>query len=76
MNEQDFEKGREYENLSHRVFFHLLLGYSCLVFGLAFLFFSVWDFKTRFYSWLGLWTFGIMSLLIGYSDKKKLKEYK
>lgn len=71
-----FERGREYERLDHQVSQHLFLGWSCLVMGIIWFFFSIWDFKTRLYGTIGLLLFSGASLSLGYSGRKELRQWK
>ena len=68
----EFEKGREYERISHDLFFHKFLGWACLVMAPIWYFFSVWNFNTRINGWAVLTIFGCLALLLGYSESKKL----
>ncbi len=72
----DFEIGREYERIASYVFFHLFLGWACVIMSPIWFLFSVWDFNTRVYGGIGLFIFGLLVLSLGYSEKKQLKQLK
>ena len=72
----EFEKGREYEHQRRQRAFHLFLGGSCLVLSPIWFFFSVWDFQQRLYGLLFFLVIGSLSLWLGYSGKKEIKELK
>lgn len=74
--EELIELGRELERLESSKFRYLWMGWCCTIMGPFWFFLSVWDFKTRFYGMIGLLVFGILSLYLGYSEKRELKELK
>lgn len=76
---KEFERGRAYESKSHRMGLHMWLGYGCTIFGLIFL--ITWIFlKGNPINYANLWTaiflliFGLLSLYLGYHEKKELKK--
>lgn len=75
-NSKEFEKGRAYERISDDSFFHLFFGWACIIMAIAWFFFSVWSFKQRVWGMFYLLVFGIVSLYIGYSNKRKLEKLK
>ena len=70
----DFETGREYERIDKNKFFHLFLGWGCVIMSPIWFFFSTWSFKMRFYGGIGILAFGLLALSLGYLEKKQLKE--
>ena len=66
---KEFERGIRYGEKKHNSFFHLSFGYSLLVGALIFSFKDI-------YSSLFLSIFGLVSISLGYSEKKELNGLK
>lgn len=72
--ESDFEKGIKYERLSSSSFRYLLIGWTLVIVSPIWFFFSVWDFSQRFWGLIVLLGFGLLTLSVGYSERKEMKK--
>jgi hypothetical protein len=73
----NFEKGREYERLYSSKRFHLFFGWSCTVAGIIFIIPKLLFVNYSFISVpITLIILGGLSLYLGYSERKELKEIK
>lgn len=69
-----FEKGMRYEKLRANSFFHKFLGWACIVLSPILSLFSLGILKIRFVCDLFLFIFGLLSLYLGYSEAKEMRE--
>ncbi|CAK0756637.1 hypothetical protein CCP1ISM_60012 [Azospirillaceae bacterium] len=75
MKSKEFEKGREYESLSHSALQHKFLGFGCLFFSILLFFVSFFrSQKDNYLTVIFLLGVGIISLYLGFSEAKELKE--
>lgn len=73
MNE--FERGQLYESARKETWDRLSLGYCLLAMAPVWFFLSIWSFEERLYGSLALLVFSLLCLSVGYSAKKKMKQY-
>lgn len=72
--ESEFEKGAEYERKRRDVFFHLSLGWICVILSPIWFYFLKVNFIQRLSMMFCLLFVGIIGLWVGYSKRKEIKK--